>query len=375
MGVRAVLMVWRLSLATRWQRLHALARKHKALALAILAGVFACIATLAALGRSAVTREALASLVQNEILVGVAASLYALLFVARRLAHAEMERRQSWLIAVVPTRTLRATAAIRVGAALAGHTLLISVVLLALGLAHQHLPGDVVRVVIGVAIGAVVGGLSGGAWPRRMSSGRREDSRFVRRADRSAARPSFEGLSRWPVAKAIAWHRPENSRLLFIIAALSVPMGASALLGVAILTVWTLGSYLLALARAVPSVAREASIWLRPTSLPFASFAWAVARRALAHQFIGAVLLGTMFVSIGGSVVSVGYFAALWLMLVAMIAMIGLRQSYLSLPSSGRTLLAILVVVAAESRVRGWGLPLAAVLTLAHMRGVARGRA
>jgi hypothetical protein len=87
------------------------------------------------------------------------------------------------------------------------------------------------------------------------------------------------------------------------------------------------------------------------------------------------VLFAAITVLVGAAPADVAYFASLWLSLTIMIGMIRLRQSYLALTSSARTFLSVLLVLAAESRARGWGLPLAAALTLVQLRGVARERA
>jgi hypothetical protein len=325
--------------------------------------------------RSSIVREAIEWLATNQILVGLSATLYAMLFVVRRRAHLRAEQSQSWLIAApIPVRAFRRVTAIRVALAIAGQALLLIALLIGLGFANQYAPADLSHAIGGWIIGIALGSFIGASWPQKLAVQRTEASRFVPKASAKPTAPSLAGLSRWPIAKAVAWHRPENSRALFIIAALSVPVGAPALLGIAILAVWTLGSYLIAVMRAVPAVAREASIWLRPTTLPFASFAWAIGRRAFVHQFIGTVLLAAVFVFLGGRIADVVYFAGLWLALTVMIGMIGIRQSYLSLSSSGRTLLCVLLVLAAESRARGWGLPITAILMLAHMRGGTRGR-
>ena len=103
--------------------------------------------------------------------------------------------------------------------------------------------------------------------------------------------------------------------------------------------------------------------------MPFALFAKSIGIRALVHQVVGTALLGGVFVLIGAHLADVLYFASLWLGLTFMIGIVALRQSYLALPSLARMLLSIVIVLIAESRVRGWGLPLALVVAGFHMRG------
>lgn len=375
MRAAPLLRVWSLSMSARWRRALSQTRAHPTLTVAVVLGAFAVVALLIGSARSPAVRDALDWLSKNEILVGIAATLYALPFVIRLRTHLMHEHAQSWLVATpLPPRAFRVAAALRVALAVIAQTIVASALWTAIAAAagrplRNHLPA--IAWLVG---GLLIGSLVGAAWRLRKVARDREESRFIPKARPHTSRPSLAGLSRWPIAKALAWHRPENSRVLFIVAALSVPVGASALVGLAILAVWTLGSYLVAIMRAVPSVATEAAMWLRPTRLPFASFAWAVGQRAFVHQFIGTALLGAVFLMLGGTPTGVAYFAALWLALNIMIGMIGLRQSYLALPANGRIVLSVLVVLAAESRARGWGLPLAALLAAVHMKGANRGR-
>jgi hypothetical protein len=374
-GERALLRAARHAAAARWRKLRPSASSHKILVLTLFAAALASLSAVSSFAISPTAHTVSSWLLDNEILVGLASSVYALLFVLRRRAHFTSEHAQSWLRATMSASAFRAMAIVRACTVLAALVLLVVAGMAALIIANRLALAGVGDVAVSLLIGCAVGGAIGGAWPLRSRADRSADSRFVRDVRARPTVPSLQGLSRWPIAKAIAWHRPENSRMLFIIAALSVPMGASAILGLAILAMWSLGSYLIALARAVPAVAHEASIWLRPTALPFVSFAWAIARRAFIHQFVGTTLLAAVAMMLGGRLGSVAYLASLWLSLTVMIAMIGLRQHYWSLPASGRTWLSVALVVLAESRGRGWGLPLAAGLTLAHARGASRERA
>ena len=371
MGERALLTVLRLSLTARWRRLWGEVRIHRAQSLAIVLAVVAAVFIIVSAARAPAARDAIAWATQNGFLVGLAASLNALLFVTRKRAHLRHERASSWLIATpISPRAFALWSALRIAVELVLQVAVSTAALLAFGLINDQ-PVQILWATAGaLAFGVVVGAAVGTTWPLKRDAKRNEESRFVRKARARSMKPSLAGLSHWPIAKAIAWHRPENSRVLFILAALSVPMGASALLGVAILAVWTLTSYLLALVRAVPAVAREASVWLRPTSLPFDAFARSIGTRALAHQACGTALLGSVFVLLGAHVGDVLYFSSLWLGVTAMIGMIAIRQSYLSLPAFGRTMFSVLVVLITESRVRGFGLPLAVVVTGFHMRGV-----
>src|SRR5690606_40858007 len=114
------------------------------------------------------------------------------------------------------------------------------------------------------------------------------------------------------------------------------------------------------------AVAHEAALWLRPTVMPFRTFACAIARRAALHQLVGTTVLGGVFVVLGATWVAAAYFALLWLVLCAMSSAIGLRRSFLGLPSAARTLVSLGLALIAESRARGAGLLIATIVTLAH---------
>jgi hypothetical protein len=374
MGERALLIAWTLSLASRWRRLREQARTHRALSFVLVLTVIAVAVLMSTAAQSRMIRDALTWLTLNTPFVGLSTALYMLLFVARRRSELQAERASSWMTAApIPNRAFARLAAMRLTLSVVAHTLIILIIGLVAAIANRDADIDCSGVLSAMLIGIVTGAIVGSVWSIKPSA-RSEESRFVSKTRNVQMQPSLAGLARWPIAKAIAWHRPENARVLFIVAALSVPVGTSALLGMAILATWTLGSYLFAVARAVPNVAREAAIWLRPTPLPFSAFAWALMRRALVHQFIGTLALGAIAMMVGGQLASVVYLGSLWLSIAVMIALIGIQCSYRALPAAGRTWLSLLLVIAAESRARGWGLPVSTLLTVAQVWGVSRAR-
>ncbi len=374
-GERVLLMAWRLSLVGRWRRVRHGARSPIGLIVSIVIATMAVLTACVAAARFASVRIAVEWIDGNAGLTGVSMALGTLTFIVRRRAQLRAESARSWLVATpIATGAFRTVAAIRIALAVTMQTTVLTVALLGLAAVNGMALAMLSRVAICLAIGSVAGASVGSLWPRPKPAMRSEASRFTRKPRAASTSPALDGLARWPVAEAVAWHRPENSRLLFLIAVFSVPAGASALLGAAILTAWTLVSYLIALARAVPAVAREAALWLRPTTLPFAAFAWALVRRALIHQVLGMVLLAAAGISLGGRVNFAIYLAGLWWVSFLMIAAIGIRQGHRLLPSSTRTLLSILLVLIVESWVRGCGLAVATLITLAHAYGSLRER-
>jgi len=341
----------------------------------LLISVFAvalAVAMLIALTHSAYAVAAFRWASAHPVLVVIAATLYAALLVSRQRAHLRLAYSQSWLRATpLPGRAFASMQMLRISVSVVLHIALCGIVIVSSAHAADLPSQPILKTLLG---GLLLGTGLGAIWPQAASNHASEDSRFISRVRTSSNTPSLCALSRWPVAKALAWHRPENSRFLFVIAALSVPVGSSALIGLAILATWSLVSYLVALMRAIPAVAREAALWLRPTVIPFTEFAWSIARRALWHQLVGTVVLASIFTALGAALIDTIYFAALWMSVVAMTAATSLRQQYLRLPSLSRNALALLLVVIAESRERGWGAMIALAWTVAHVRGPLRAR-
>jgi hypothetical protein len=325
MSAPLLLQEWTLSRTARLRR----SGIHPGLlAIALLAAGVAAFVLIRVFARSSLGQQFAQACAEHSVIVGLAAFLYSLLFTVRRNAHLRAGYAQSWLRSTpVPASSYRLAITTRlVASALAmliGAVAAIAILLWASGYA-----ADAPTVLAWLAGAFSLGTVAGACWPLRRHAREQEDSRYVLKSRRQATNPSLEGLARWPIAKALAWHRPEHARVLFIIAALSVPAGSSALMGLAILIVWSLGSYLAAIARAVPAVARAAASWLRPTVLPFGAFAWAIARRAVIHQLIGTSVLSAIFIAGGLRATDAVYVGALWLLLSAIIGAIGLRHSY-----------------------------------------------
>jgi hypothetical protein len=324
------------------------------------------------IARSSIAHQALAWIAQHRLIAALSAGVYTLFLVRRQRLHLTLEYTRSWLRAApFPSRSFVAMTALRVALnVLVQATLVTVLVVSAAVLANQPSTATLWPLLCGLIAGAIVGAV----WPESSAPRQSANSRFIFRVQHVAHAPSLDGLSRWPVAHALAWHRPENSRVLFIAAALSVPVGSSAVLGLVILATWSLASYLFALVRAISEVAREAALWLRPTSVAFHSFAWAITRRVLVHQLIGLSVLGSVAIVAGGTFLNVIYFCVLWLLVTAMIALINVRQQFVGMPSLLRTVTAVALVLAAESRPRGWGAVLAMLITIVHLRGSSRVR-
>jgi hypothetical protein len=322
---------------------------------------------------SSFAHEAIEWMADHRVIAAIGGGIYTLLLVRRLRLRLALEHARSWLRALpISSRSFAGMTALRTSMTVVAHVSLLSgIVVFGAIAADQSLASTLSPLLCGLLIGTILGAISPQSAAAQPSS---ERSRFILRVRRPERAASLDGLSKWPIAHALAWHRPENSRFLFIAAALSVPVGSSAVLGLAILATWSLASYLFALARAISEVAREAALWLRPTSVPFRSFAWAITRRVLVHQVIGLTLLGGIATAAGGTIRSAVYFCAMWLLIASMIAMINLRQRFFSMSSLVRSVVAAVVVLAAESRVRGWGGAVAIAVLFFHLREPSRVR-
>lgn len=325
---RPALLAWTLELRARRARaLRSWRSRPTRSAFLAIAVAFAA-ALVIAFARDPSARTTIAWLAGQRVVVGIAAALLAVLSITRRRASLTSERESSWLLATpLAHRDLVYVCVLRVAAAATVQWLAITCLVVAVCLvsATDGVGSIVAAMTFGFAIGAIVGAV----WPLHRREREREGSRYVPNVHaRIDARPSLRGLSRWPIARALAWHRPENSRWLFIVAALSVPMGASAFLGIAILAVWSLGSYLLALTRWLPHVASEAALWLRPTPISLPTFAWALIARVLLHQCIGTALLAAVLMALGASFAAAVYFGCLWMSIVLLSAAVGIHHGY-----------------------------------------------
>ena len=309
-------------------------------------------------------------LVEYAPMVAVVVGVHTLLEIGRRRQRAAEANGRSWLsatpgAAAVRSRTTLAQVAAPLAAQLAGAVSLVALIAVA-----ASAPFDAVAMLFGWTLGGAALGATIGALRRLPTGeGRAEASRYVARARSTSGAATLRGLSRWPVLQAVSWFRPENARVLFMLAAVSVPLGSSALLGLAIVAFWTLASYMATLLYAVSQVAREASLWLRATPLRFAQFAWAISRRALVHQFIGTSLVSATLFAMGTPLTGVLRVAALWLAIVVLVATIALAEAFRARPPGLRIAFLVSATVATDYRAPGWALPLAAVIGAFHLRG------
>jgi hypothetical protein len=363
-------------LLAEWLAARNLLARARAHALKVIAAVGA------ALGAAAVVLVTLRSqfpavfawLLAYRVLMLVAVAAYALFAVGRQRRRAEVRYTQFWL-AAAPVRQYSRTLAILVVSMLplAVQLLAVCVLLAAMGLVAGVAPATVGESVLWIAGGAVIGATMGWWSARRSRADALEGSRYVRQVKpRTDTVPSTAALSGWPLAQVRAWGRPENLRVLLMVAMLAVQAGSSAIVGLSVVAIWLLGGYLAGLLTAVLQTAAMASRWLRSTPIPFAQFAWAVTRRALLYQIVGAAIAVGLMVALGSPVLSALYVGALWLAIVLLSCSIGLAESYRARPTFVRMVLSFAAMAVVEAREHGWSIPVAAVLAAWHLRAGAK---
>lgn len=365
---------WTLQLRTRVCRTSNWIRANPAYACVAIVVPLAAIALVASAVPLDLLPMSIHWLHERRFVVGLATALYFTLSIHRHRAILRSEREHSWLISAPQSSgQLQFVSVLRI--TLSAILRWLTIVLVIWLVSSLSRAAGASEIVLALSIGTALGALAGTLLRIPHAAEATAGSRYILKpASRAVDAVSLVGLAYWPIAKALAWHRPENSRWLFIAAALSVPMGSSAFLGIVILAIWSIGSYLIALARWFPSVVREAALWLRPTPVSFPCFAWALMRRMLLHQCIGAALFGVVLLMIGAHIALAIHAACLWFSLVLLITTISARQCFLAQASVLRIWIAALIVLAVELRERGWGIALATIVGLIHVRRVSHAR-
>ena len=249
------------------------------------------------------------------VLTAIVTAVYAASSIASRRRRIHELHSQSWLIAApIPQASVRASQTIRALlptiAQFVGLALLILLV--------QWNGKAIAAIAAGLLVGAIVG------WrASTRSEARTPASRYVR-----SKRTGAQALSAWPISQVLAWSRPENSRYVLIIALFAVQGGSSAVMGLSIVALYFIVSYLAALLSALIGVAKSASAWLRSTPMSLSEFVWLLSRRALIHQVFGTGLAVAFISLLGAPLIPTLQIAALWLSLVISISGCALVDCY-----------------------------------------------
>jgi hypothetical protein len=302
-------------------------------------------------------------------IVVAVSGLYAASVVSKRRRTVETARMNSWLVSTPRAARGSVQTVLLTTLPLLWRLALVVAAALLLSLDTSVSIAQSLQLSALITIGSAVGGPGGWWLARRSPEQRNESSRYTpRRKHAVPIAPSNAPLSRWPIAQAFAWGRPENARLLLAAAILTVPGGTGIVSALSILVTCGIGSYLVALLIAIPHVGRAASRWLRSTPITFWAFAWPLARRALVHQFIGMLIaVGGMF-ALGASVSTTIYLGAVWLTLVVLTTATSLAECYRGRSPSVKTIFSAAAALLAEQRVHGVGISIAVLLTVVHLR-------
>jgi hypothetical protein len=261
------------------------------------------------------------------ILTAVVTAVYAASSLSRRRRRVHELYLQSWLVAApIPPASVRVSQAIRT--VLPTIAQFLGVVLLLLAVASEAVltTGKVLAAIAaGLSVGMIVGWRAGAGH----CEARAPASNYVRaKLTQGTIHPGSQALSAWPISRVLAWSRPENARHVLIVALFAVQGGSSATVGLSVVALYFIGSYLAALLSALTSVAGSASAWLRSTPLTLTEFIWVLSRRALIHQVLGTSLAAAFMLLLGAPLVPILQIGALWLGLVISVSGCALADCY-----------------------------------------------
>lgn len=298
-------------LLVEWLRAANALKRSRSIIVLVVAGI-----TLAALVPaffSSRLAAAIAVLADYWLLTAVVTTVFASSSVARRRRRIRELHLQSWLIAApIPQASVHASQMVR--------ALLPTI---AMGLGAMLLLLVSWMAAAAVSAGLLLGAIVGWRASAHASKARAPGSHYVR-----AKRTGTQALSAWPISQVRAWSRPENSRYVLVIALFAVQGGSSAVVGLAVVALYFIGSYLIALLSALMQVAKSASAWLRSTPMALSEFVWLLSRRALIHQVLGTSLATACMLVLGMPLMPVLQLAALWLSLVISVSGCALVDGY-----------------------------------------------
>lgn len=241
-------------------------------------------------------------------------------------------------------------------------------------LARLSVPGSgaVAAVLLtGMGIATAVGALLGWYLPARDAQHSLAVPGDARGSGASPV-PRLAALSRWTEIQARVWLQPRSLARFLLPAMLLLPLGVSGNAAIALLSLWVLALYLIALLRALVHVAREGASWLRPTSVTFYRFAWAVACRPLFKQLQWTFLATVLLVALGCQPLVAARVAEWWLALVTVTSGVALGRAYQSQTIRLRLLVAVCAMAVLERFKQHLALPCALLISAWHLRKAAR---
>jgi hypothetical protein len=158
-------------------------------------------------------------------------------------------------------------------------------------------------------------------------------------------------------------------RLLFPIM-LSLPMGISGNVAIAVLAAAVFGIYLVVLLLATTHVARESARWLQPLPLEFWAYCRTVLGRPLLKQFQWSAIGGVFLISAGVSTPLVLRGIETWLSVVLAVSTIATSGAYQSRGTRLRQITAIAAIGLSEALREYLSLPCALLVSAWNLKRV-----
>jgi hypothetical protein len=335
---------------------------HVTLLLAIAACILLILGTLviaqgsdyekmvAALNRSGSSIETL-------VLLALAASSGGALFTSSRLRRTRERLRRSWLAGTVHVNALSFAQCVVV-AIWPIVVFLILLISVAMGL---HLDANMTgplplagALCAGALPGILIGLLTAVTHPRS----RQQRSRFAsRQAGASSLTTSSAidsgALAHWPIQEAKAMSAPANSRLLLLIALVTLPGGMSGVFVIAILAAWVLCGWLITLLFALHNTVRDARVWLASTQVSRGRLTIPTVTRVIRHHLAGLAAIGSLLLLVDTSPNEVMHFVMTWVSLAAIFTCIILWRGWNGHNGNFIATLATLLVLTYEQTQNG----------------------
>jgi hypothetical protein len=181
---------------------------------------------------------------------------------------------------------------------------------------------------------------------------------------------TLASLSGWSTAQARVWLRPRSISRLLLPVMLSLPMGTSGNLAIALMTLLMLLVYLCVLLLAMREVVRASEAWLRPTPIGLIRLAVALLTRPLLQQLQWTLLAMVLFVALGTTLLAAARLAEWWLAIVMLTSSIQLGHMRQGLPATSGLLLSFGALLMLDRLKQHLVLPCALLISAWQLRKV-----
>jgi len=223
----------------------------------------------------------------------------------------------------------------------------------------------------GLGIATVAGTVLGWFMPQQAG----EDSALPLAAlGRQPAGPpltaTLASLSGWSAAQARLWLRPRSISRVLLPVMLSLPMGTSGNLAIALMTLLMLMAYLCVLLFAMRKVVREGEAWLRATPVDLTRLAVAVLTRPLLQQLQWTLLATVLFVALGTPPVAAVRLAEWWLAIVLLTSGVYVGHIRHGQPVTSRLIVSFGTLVVLDRVKQHLAVPCALLISAWHLRKV-----